>query len=170
MLNNEGYKSATTDDGIRRYNLRGSKLMNNAGLTYPDLLLMRAEALARTGNLTGALADLNTLRSFRYDNSTSTDLPGGASLPADDLLVEILKERRLEQPFESFQRTIDLKRYVLDAGKPWSKTTVVHQLGTQTFSAPINDEYFSLPIDNPVISLNPAWGLTPNTTPWVPKP
>jgi hypothetical protein len=157
-------------DGIQRYNYRGSKLLYNEGLTYPDLLLMRAEAYARTNNKTAALADLNTLRKYRYSNSASTDLVNGSSLSTDEVLYEIIKERRKEQPFESFQRTLDIKRYVYDSGKPWSKTEVIHKIGDRTYIAPINDTYFTLPIDNPIISLNPEWGLTPDLKPYVLKP
>mgnify|MGYP002546517102 CR=1 FL=1 len=67
------------------------------GFSYPELLLMRAEAYARNSRKTEALSDLNTLRKYRYDNTQgSTDLPNGAALTEDQLLEEILKERRRE--------------------------------------------------------------------------
>jgi len=166
ILNYNGWGN----DGIRKFNYRGSKLIYNEGLSYPDLLLMRAEAYARNGQTASALADLNLLRKYRYDNASSTDLTNGASLNADQLLVEILKERRLEQPFESFLRTVDIKRYTLDTGKPWSKTTITHTIGDKTYSAPVNDQYFNVPIDNGIITLNPDWGLSPDNTSYVAKP
>jgi hypothetical protein len=159
----------TYDDGIKLRYYRGSKLLINEGLTYPDLLLMRAEAYARTNDLTKALADLNTLRQYRYDNSQSTDLSDGSSLNADQLLFEILKERRREQPIESYQRTLDLKRYVHDTGKPWSKTSITHYIGSREYTAPIDNAHYTLPIDNVVIAFNPHWGLTPNLTPYIPR-
>jgi hypothetical protein len=159
----------TYSDGIKQRYFRGSKLLINEGLTYPDLLLMRAEAYARTGVLDKALADLNTLRHYRYDNSTSTDLLNGSSLNADQLLNEILNERRREQPIESFQRTLDIKRYVYDAGKPWSKTSITHYVGSQAYTAPVDNAHYTLQIDNPVIQYNPQWGLTPNLTPYLPR-
>jgi hypothetical protein len=159
----------TYDDGIKRLYHRGAKLLFNEGLTCPELLLMRAEAYARTDELNKALTDLNTLRRYRYDNSQSTDLPDGASLDADRLLYEILKERRREQPIESFQRTLDIKRYVYDTGKPWCKTSITHYIGAHAYTAPINDTYFTLTIDNAVIAFNPHWGLTPDATPYNPK-
>jgi hypothetical protein len=159
----------TYDDGIKQRYYRGSKLLFNEGLTYPVLLLMRAEAYARTGDLPKALADLNTLRHYRYDNSNPTDLPNGASLNADQLLNEILNERRRELPIESFQRTLDLKRYVYDAGKPWSKTSITHYIGSQAYTAPIDNAHYTLPIDNAIINFNPQWGLTPNLTPYLPR-
>lgn len=160
------------DDGIVRKYYKSSKMKSNEGLTYPELLLMRAEAAARTNKMSVALEDLNTLRRYRYVNTvagTTTDLENGGSLTQDQLLEEILKERRRELPIASFQRVLDLKRLSLDAGKPWCKTTVEHYIGNQQYSAPLNSEYFILPIPNNIIELNPAWGLQKDMRPYNPK-
>lgn len=158
------------DDGIRINYMKSTKMMINQGITYPELLLMRAEAAARTNNLPGALADLNTLRRYRYvETDGTTDLPGGGAFNADQLLEEILKERRRELPVESFQRFLDLKRYTLDVGKPWCQTTITHTVGSQTYTGTINSEHFILPIANDIIELNPAWGLQKNEAPYSPK-
>jgi hypothetical protein len=171
ILKAEGY-SATSggvvySDGVREYYYRGSKMLFNQGITYPELLLMRAEAYARTNDPGNALADLNLLRTYRYDNAGSTDLPGGSALSRDELLYEILKERRREMPFATFQRTLDLKRFaVYDTGQPWTKTTVTHTLGANTYTAPVSD--FRVTIDNPTILYNPQWGLTEYVGTWAP--
>jgi starch-binding outer membrane protein, SusD/RagB family len=69
----------------------------------------------------------------------------------------------------SFQRTVDLKRYALDNGKPWSKQTIEHKIGDKTYSKSINDAiYQSLPIDNAIIEYNPQWGLSTNETTFAP--
>ncbi len=164
LLNQEGYSSTSGgvvyQDGIQRYNMRGRKTINNEGITYPELLLMRAEAQARLNHLTEALNDLNLLRKYRYSGS-DTDLPNGASMNQDQLLEEILKERRRELPMESFQRIFDLKRYLLDAGKPWCKTTITHKIGGKTYSTTVIPEKFCMKIPNSYINFNPQWGLTP---------
>ena len=106
------------------------------------------------------------LRKYRYDFGTGgiSDLPNGAALNQDQLLYEILAERRREQPMATFQRTLDLKRYAFDNGKPWSKATIVHRCGTKTYSKPISDPYFqSLSIDNAILKYNPQWGISENT-------
>ena len=115
MLKDLGY--ATTvgdtkyDDGIVLQYYRDVKIKMTQGFSYPELLLMRAEAYARNSRKTEALSDLNTLRKYRYDNTQgSTDLPNGAALTEDQLLEEILKERRRELPIATFQRVLDLKR------------------------------------------------------------
>ena len=86
----------------------------------------------------------------------------------DQLLEEILKERRRELPLGTFQRTLDIKRYALDAGKPWSKSKIEHTVGGKTYSADVNSKYFTLEINNATIELNPEWGLTPNMEPYLP--
>ena len=172
VLKYNGYKSGTNDDGIRLFNYRGSKMMHNAGITYPEVLLMRAEAYARTNQLTAALADLNTLRAYRYDKTNgSTNHPDGTTLVAsqDKMIEEIINERRREQPSMSHKRAVDMKRYVFDNGKAWSQTTVRHKIGTKSFSIDLTDKMaFTLPIANATIDMNPHWGLTKYQGPWEP--
>ena len=156
-----GNKSGVSfNDGPRVIYTRADNLSNTQAYTHPLLLLMKAEAEARTGDYTAALADLNILRKYRYTGD-GIELSG---LTGDALLEEILKERRREQPLVSIQRTIDLKRYALDAGKPWSKQTIEHQCGNKTYTKSITDAYFqSLPIDNAILEYNPQWGIGINT-------
>lgn len=162
MLHKIGYSTTSGgvkyEDGVRLYYLRGKNTKNNAGISYPELLLMRAEAQAREHRLEGALSDLNLLRKYRYAGE-DTDLPNGSSLSEDQLLEEILKERRRELPFESFHRIFDLRRYLLDSGKPWCKTMIEHKVGAKTYSSPVNDEKFTMKIKNTYIRYNPQWGL-----------
>ena len=159
---------AVYNDGLVVHDFRGQQMECTQSLTYPLLLLIKAEAEARSNELSNALASLNTLRKYRYDGD-DTDLAGGASLNQDQLINEILKERRREQPLVSYQRTLDLKRYALDGNKPWVKQTITHKVGDKTYSKSITDPYFqSLPIDNATVNLNPSWGLQPVTTAFEP--
>ena len=87
----------------------------------------------------------------------------------DQLLNEILTERRREQPLVSFQRTVDLKRYVYDSGKPWSKSVITHTCGDKTYSKPITDPIFqSIPFDDAVLGYNPQWGIPLSDIPFDP--
>ncbi|TDQ77962.1 RagB/SusD family nutrient uptake outer membrane protein [Sphingobacterium yanglingense] len=162
MLKTLGYSTTVGgvkyDDGVITNYYKDTKVLTSQGLTYPELLLMKAEANARLNNLSAALADLNLLRTYRYSGA-STDLPSGGSLGQDALLFEILKERRRELPIATCQRTFDIKRYSLDQGKPWSKTSITHHIGTKAYTAPINEEYFTLQISNPILEFNPQWGI-----------
>lgn len=155
------------DDGVQMYYYRDSKMTGNQGLTNPELLLMKAEANARLNKLGEALQDLNLLRKYRYDEEVA-NLPNGESLSQDQLLEEILKERRRELPIGTFQRTLDIKRLALDVGKPWAKSRIEHTVGGKTYAADVNSHFFTLQINNPTILLNPNWGLEINTTPYLP--
>lgn len=155
------------EDGIKRTYCRNAKMLTNQGITYPQLLLMKAEAEARTSDKTNALKDLNLLRKYRYSGD-NTDLPNGGSLSEDELLYEILKERRRELPISSYQRTFDIKRFVYDTGKPWCQTTITHKIGSKTYSAPVDNEYYTLPISNSIIEKNPQWGLDIDSRPYDP--
>jgi hypothetical protein len=148
------------DDGVVTKYYRDSKMLGSQGITYPELLLMKAEASARLNDLGAALTDLNLLRKYRYSGA-NTDLVNGAALGQDDLLFEVLKERRREMPIGTFQRVFDIKRYVFDAGKPWSKSSIIHNIGAKTYNGAVNNTNFSMRISNNVILLNPQWGLTP---------
>ncbi len=73
-----------------------------------DILLVAAEAKARSNNEAGAITDVNTLRAAR--NLPATALTGQA------LLNLILNERRVELAFEG-SRWFDLKRLGMDIPK-----------------------------------------------------
>ena len=171
-LADEGYRttvgSTEYDDGIHIAYYRSDLMSTCSSLTHPLLLLEKAEAEARTNHLTDALASLNTLRKYRY-SGTGTDLAGGASMSQDQLLEEILNERRREQNIVSFQRTVDLKRYAYDTGKPWSKQVIVHKIGDKEYSAPITAPVFnSINIDNAILKYNPEWGIPLSTGSYAP--
>lgn len=165
-LNVPGYSTTVAnvkyDDGVRMVYFRSANLSTTESLTYPLLLLIKAEAEARTNNLGAALASLNALRVYRYDygEGVTTDLQGGESMSQDELLNEILTERRREQPLVSLQRTLDLKRYAYDTGKPWHKAVISHRCGEKEWTKSITDRYFQyLPIDNAILEYNPQWGI-----------
>jgi len=163
MLHKQGYSTTTGgvtyEDGLRQYYFRGLKTMENQGISYPELLLMKAEAQARNHQTSGALSDLNLFRKYRY-SGTNTDLVGGSSMTEDQLLEEILKERRRELPMGSFQRIFDLRRYLLDTGKSWRKDRITHTIGSKSYSSAVSDENFTMTIKNTYIRYNPQWGLT----------
>ena len=69
-----------------------------------ELYLNRAEARAQTGNDAGAQADLNLIR--KRGLSTATDI----TLTGNELLAEVLVERRRELSFEG-HRIFDISRY-----------------------------------------------------------
>lgn len=146
----------TFDDGLHIAYYRHSLTCNNQGLSYPMLLLVKAEGEARSGNAAAALASLNILRKYRYKTGT----PALGGLSGDALLEEILKERRREQPIATYHRVADIKRYYYDEGKPWRKDKIEHKTATTTYSQDLTGPYFnSITIDNVIRKLNPQWNL-----------
>lgn len=79
----------------------------NAGISYPEMLMIQAEYEARMGSFTKAIEIVNDLREKRLP-ATASDLIVTASNKAE-ALVEVLKERRRELVF-SQTRWMDMKR------------------------------------------------------------
>jgi|UPI000400DA48 hypothetical protein len=83
----------------------GANGTDNISVTrLSELYLNRAEARAQTGNDAGAQADLNLIR--KRGLSTATDI----TLTGNELLAEVLVERRRELSFEG-HRIFDISRY-----------------------------------------------------------
>jgi len=116
---------------------------NNGGITTQELILTRAEALARTGKLGDALTDLNTLRKKRFTPATYADLQSTDPVTVLDL---VLKERRIELAFTGL-RLADIKRLNLEG----RNISVKH--GTVTVGP--NDPRLVFPIPSKILSLNP---------------
>jgi hypothetical protein len=119
-------------------------------LRVAEVLLNRAEALYRMGMDAGALADLNALRSERYESFT----PGMES--GQDLLDAILEERRKELAYEG-HRFFDLKRL----GLPVQRSGNGDQANgsgpvplPQYLSLPAGDHRFQLPIPQYEVNAN----------------
>lgn len=88
---------------------KGSYTDNIPIIRAAEVLLIRAEARFESGNESGALEDLNTLRTARG--------LGEVSLSGESLIDEIIKQKRLELAFEG-ERFFDLKRRGMDIPKP----------------------------------------------------
>jgi tetratricopeptide (TPR) repeat protein len=87
----------------------GSYTDNIPIIRAAEVLLIRAEARFESGNESGALEDLNALRTARG--------LGEVSLSGESLINEIIKQKRLELAFEG-ERFFDLKRRGMDIPKP----------------------------------------------------
>lgn len=160
-----GYKTTqggvVYDDGRRIQNYQ-KKQKRTSGYTYPEILLMRAEGRARTGDLTGALADLNYLRKFRHKTGTPDLQISGR----DNIIQEVINERRRELPAGSPKRFFDLKRFTNEPGKPWAKEEITHIVQGVPYSQKVDSDFFVLPIRNAVLVWNPQWGIPLDESPW----
>ena len=110
-----------------------------SGLATDELYLIRAECYARTGNVTLAMNDLNTLLLKRW--KTNTFVPYTA-INADDALSKILVERRKELIFRGLRWT-DLRRLNTDSR---FAVTLKRLINGNTFTLPPNDPRYAMPI------------------------
>jgi starch-binding outer membrane protein, SusD/RagB family len=114
-------------------------------LRLAEQYLVRAEARAQQNNISGALADLNTLRA-------RAGLPPAAANDQPSLLAAIEAERRIELMFEWGNRWFDLKR----TGRV---NTVISALKPSTWQP--TDSLWPIPIGqlatNPFLTQNPGY-------------
>ncbi|RFS24457.1 RagB/SusD family nutrient uptake outer membrane protein [Chitinophaga silvatica] len=106
---------------------------------FAELYLISAEAKAQSGDLSGAITDLNTIRS-------RAGLNGTTATGKEDLLTAILKERRVEFFAEWGHRWFDLKRTEKSATvlgsltqkQPWSDHSLLLFIPTADIKADPN--------------------------------
>lgn len=110
------------------------------GLAVNEVILIRAECLAREGNLYDALIDLNELLIHRY--KTGTFIPIEIQ-DQKDLIKIILRERRKELANVGNSRWEDLKRLNLDEE---FQTTLHRVVNGQTYTLLPNDNKYVLSI------------------------
>jgi hypothetical protein len=77
-----------------------------AGPTVAEMYLIKAECLARTNDIGGAMTALNTLRAKRMEPGAWVDLQAANKAEA---VSHVINERRREMPF--VQRWFDIRRY-----------------------------------------------------------
>lgn len=113
-------------------------------LRLAELYLIRAEARARMGDMSGAAADLNVVRQRAGLGGTTA---GGT---VDDLLDAIMRERRVELMAEWGHRWLDLKRtgmanVVLQGKAGWIATDTLYPIPASELLA------------NPHLTQNPGY-------------
>lgn len=110
-----------------------------AGLAVNEVYMNRAECLARSGQVSLALADLNAVLIKRY--KTGTFVPATANT-TDEALNLIISERRKELVYQGI-RWLDLRR--LNKDVRFSKT-LSRTVNGITYTLPPNDVRYALPI------------------------
>lgn len=121
-----------------------------SGPTVAEVLLNKAEALARKGEITTALDAANLLRAKRLKTYAALTASSAA-----DALTQILQERRRELPF-SF-RWADIRRFSVNE-TPGDDVTVTHtfyKMGVgsvdmntiQTYTLPVKSLRYAVPIN-----------------------
>lgn len=116
------------------------------GISTNEMYLTRAECFARTGNITAAMTDVNTLLKMRYKTGLFTPLTAATGTEALDI---ILKERRKELLHRGL-RWMDIKRL----NKEGASITQKRIINNIVYVLPPNDLRYALPIPDYVIHLS----------------
>lgn len=151
----EGY---SYDRGITKpsYNYSGYVFFYKdrlpSGPTVAEMLLIKAEALAHTNDVAGAMTAVNTLRIKRM-------LPGAwvnlSAINKDDAIKKVAEERRREMPF--VQRWYDLRRYnnnedpnddvnLSKAFYPYTNSAVLSTQPVQSYTLPKGSRRWAAPL------------------------
>ncbi|MEH3114303.1 RagB/SusD family nutrient uptake outer membrane protein [Pedobacter terrae] len=135
-------------------NAQGS---GSKGFRLSEVYLNRAEALIKrfmkTGNVadrTQALADLNYLRSNRYDTRNTAYIPVNIT-DANALFTFYQQERRRELALEDNFRWQDIRRWAL----PVVHNYIASDGQATTYTLPANSPLYALPIPFKAITNNP---------------
>jgi hypothetical protein len=117
------------------------------GLATDEMLLIRAECLARKGDAVAAVKDLNTLLEKRWIKGTYSRYENNS---ADQVLQKVIEERRKELCFRGLRWT-DLRR--LNTDSRFSRT-LKRVINEQTYWLKPQGAGYVLPIPDDVIRLS----------------
>jgi tetratricopeptide (TPR) repeat protein len=116
------------------------------GIATDEMYLIRAESYARTGNITGAMNDLNTLLIKRWDNTVP--YPVVTATDANDAINKILDHRRKELHMRGV-RWIDIKRL----NKENRNIILKRIIAGKTYTLLPNDKYYALPLPADIVNI-----------------
>lgn len=105
VIPNGGRRFSVITPATDRYTVFADGAYIPAGFTRAEVLLNKAEVLARKGDVTGAMDAVNTLYIQRMSNSNIKLTAANK----DEAIKKILEERRREMPFA--MRWYDIRRY-----------------------------------------------------------
>jgi hypothetical protein len=117
------------------------------------MMLIKAEALARAGDISGALTKINALRQKRFTTASYTAINAST---ADQALIEVIKERQREF-FCRGLRWFDMRRLKNDAR---FSNTITRKFQGNTYTLDPNNNRYVFPISDYYRSFNP--GITAN--------
>lgn len=123
-----------------------------SGPTVAEMLLIKAECLARTNKVSDAISAINLLRAKRMEPGAWVDLTAADKAEA---LRKILQERRREMPFA--QRWYDVRRFnnnedpaddvvLTKTFYPYTSANVTTSEPPKVYSLPINSRRFAVPL------------------------
>lgn len=116
-----------------------------SGVAVDEIVLINAECIARSGNASAAMDELNKLLVKRWKSSAFVPL---TALDANDALNQILQERRKELIMRGF-RWMDIKRL----NKLGAGITMKRVIAGQTYMIAPNALRYNFPIPDDIIKL-----------------
>lgn len=127
-----------------------TRIVSDNSVSVPEVMLIKAECLARKGNVTGAATLLETLRSNRLVTGTVSN----RVYTADNIMQYVLTERRCELFYHGGLRLFDLKRLNQEAAY---KQDLVRKSADSTVIAtlPAGSGLYLFPFAPVVIANNP---------------
>jgi len=123
-------------------------LVFNYSITVAEMLLIKAECLARRNDAAGALNLINQLRQKRLINYTPLD-------PGTDALVAVLQERRRELFYHGGARLFDLKRLNREGALAKTLQRVADDGATVLATLPANSPRYLMQFAPVIIANNP---------------
>ncbi|MCR8668962.1 RagB/SusD family nutrient uptake outer membrane protein [Aestuariibaculum sp. M13] len=121
----------------------------NAGPTVPEMMLIKAECLARANDTESAMQTINTLRMKRFKAADYVDL---TATDSEDALLKVLEERRRELMGKGGFRWFDLKR--LNKDVRFAKT-ITHKYLDQTFTLEPEGNRYQFPFASTLFNYAP---------------
>jgi hypothetical protein len=128
-----------------------------SGPTVAEMILTKAECLARAGDVPGAMSAVNQLRVKRMDSSLPVGEINLSASTREEAVAKILEERRREMPFS--RRWFDIRR--LNANDdafddvtlsrqffPYTNSAVLSTEPLQTYTLPKGSRRYAVPIPN----------------------
>lgn len=123
-----------------------------SGPTVAEMYLIKAEALAHNGDVTGSMNALNILRAKRMTPGSWVNL---TATNKDDAIKKVIDERRREMPFT--QRWFDIRRYnnneyaaddvvLTRTFYSYTNAAVNNTQAVQTYTLPKNSRRWAAPI------------------------
>ena len=141
------FSTTFTGRASSRYLLNGEFTVVN-GPSVPEMMLIKAECLARAGSADGAITMVNNLRKKRFLDANYVELTAST---ADAALQTVIEEKRKEFDGTGL-RWFDQKRLNLDAAFAITKTRIFNGA---TYTLEANSNRYIYPIGSKYILLNP---------------
>lgn len=123
---------------------------SNAGLSYPELILMASECYARKNDLFNALKYLNELRVNRYVANQYTELHSGDK----NTVIKWILEERIREFVAQGHRWWDMRRLWED---PIGSQLIVKERVLDGKKYPLTKERLTLRIPEYIMQFHPDW-------------